>query len=266
MKIIKFAFAVLLCTSIISCSSDDDNNTTDLTGQTGTLALKFDNGVGDQDFIFGVTYNKSNGESYQLETLKYIISNIRVKDAEGNTFTYPLENNAFIIDESNGNNAGEIFVTLDNVDAADYTEITFGIGIDQERFAMGAEGQGDFLVEAEAAGMMWSWATGYKFTRFDGTFSTGELVDEPLNIHMGSVGTSLDNYREVTLSFPNTVRVRETASPEVHIKADFAKVFDGETSVNFADGYGQVHTSSETTPVIANNLPGMFEVHHVHNN
>ena len=113
---------------------------------------------------------------------------------------------------------------------------------------------------------MWSWATGYKFTRFDGSYSTGEVVDEPLNIHMGSVGASLDNYREVTLTFPNTVRVRETASPEVHIKADIAKVFDGETSVNFADGYAQVHTSSETTPVIANNLRGMFEVHHVHNN
>lgn len=262
MKITKIALALLLCVSIISCSSDDEN----LDEQTGTLTLKFDNSVGDQDFIFGTSYNKSNNESYKLNTLKYIISNIRVKDSDGNTFTYPTANNVFIIDEANGNNAGEIWVTLNDVDAADYTEITFGIGIDQERFALGAEGQGDFLAEAQTAGMMWSWATGYRFMRFDGTYSSATETDAALNVHMGSVGTSLDNYKEVILTFPNSLRVRETAQPEVHIVADIAKVFDGEISVNFADGYSQVHTNATTTPVIANNLKGIFEVHHVHNN
>lgn len=263
MKITKLAWALLLCISIISCSSDNEE---DLTGQTGTLDLKFDNGVGDQDFIFGTTYNKSNGESYKLTTLKYIISNVRVKDSKGGIFKYPTADNVFIVDEANGNNAGEIFITLNDIPAADYTEITFGIGIDQTRFLLGADGQGDFLAEAQTAGMLWSWATGYRFMRFDGTYSNGMVTDEALAIHMGSVGTSLDNYREVTFTLPNTVRVREMAHPEIHIEADISKVFDGQTSVNFADGYSQVHTSSETTPVIADNLKGIFEVHHVHNN
>lgn len=265
MKITKFAFAVMLCISIISCSSDDDASQEDLLGVTGTLALKFDNGVGDQDFIFGTSYNKSNQESYKLETLKYIISNVRVKDENGNTYMYPFEDNIFIVDEANGNNAGEIFITLNGVDAANYTEITFGIGVDQDRFALGAEGQGDFLDLAQEKGMFWTWASGYKFMRFDGTFSSNTMTDEPVNIHMGSVGTSLDNYREVSLTFPNTVRVRESAQPEVHIKADISKVFDGTTSVNFMDGYDQVHTDATETPVIADNIKGMFEVHHVHN-
>ncbi|WP_425077020.1 MbnP family protein [Psychroserpens sp. S379A] len=266
MKITKITFALLLCISIISCSSDDDASQEDLAGQKGELVLKFDNGVGDQDFIFGTSYSKSNQESYQLETLKYIISNVRVKDDNGNVYTYPTEDNIFIVDEADGNNAGEIFITLDNVDAANYTEITFGIGVDQGRFALGAEGQGDFLDLAQEEGMLWSWATGYRFMRFDGTYTSNTLdTNEPVNIHMGSVGTSLDNYREVTLTFPNTVRVRESAQPEVHIVADISKVFDGETSINFSDGYNQVHTNQETTPVIANNLMGIFEVHHVHN-
>jgi len=265
MKITKFAFAVMLCISIVSCSSDDDASQANLVGQTGTLALKFDNGVGDQDFIFGTTYNKSNQESYKLETLKYIISNVRVKDENGNTYTYPAQDNIFIVDEANGNNAGEIFITLNNVDAANYTEITFGIGVDQNRFALGADGQGDFLDLAQDEGMFWAWASGYKFMRFDGTFSSNTMTDAPVNIHMGSVGTSLDNYREVTLTFPNTVRVRESAQPEVHIKADISKVFDGVTSVNFMDGYDQVHTDANETPVIADNMIRMFEVHHVHN-
>ena len=263
MKIIKITFALLLCATISSCSSDD--NTEDLTGQTGDLVLKFDNGVGDQDFLFGTTYNRDNGESFQLETLKYIISNISFKDNEGNTFMYPTDSNVFIVNEADGNTAGEIWVTLDNVKAANYTEITFGIGIDQDRFALGADGQGDFLTEAQDEGMLWSWASGYKFIRFDGTYSTDTVTDEGLNLHMGSVGTSLDNYKETTLSFPNEVLIREDKTPEIHIKADLMMAFNGVTTVNFADGYDQVHVDAVETPIIATNVASMFSVHHVHN-
>lgn len=263
MKILKLSFALLLCAIISSCSSDDSGE--DLTGQTGELIIKFDNGVGDQDFIFGTTYTKSNNESYQLETLKYLISNITLTDNEGNVYTYPYNDNIFIISEANANNAGEIYVTLNDVDAADYTEISFGIGIDQDRFALGADGQGDFLTTAEEEGMLWSWATGYRFTRLDGTYSSDIATDEALNIHMGSVGTAIDNYREVTLALPNTVLVREDSSPQIHIVADIALLFDGNTSVSFDEGYSQVHVDETTTGVIANNAMEMFSVHHIHN-
>ncbi|WP_179006115.1 MbnP family protein [Winogradskyella forsetii] len=265
MKILKYTFALLACTMFTNCSSEDDNDNDDLTGQTGELVLKFDNAVGDQDFIFGTTYSKSNSESFQLSNVKYIISNVRVTDTEGNTFMYPTEDNVFIVSELDGNNAGEIWVTLNGVDAADYSSITFGVGIDQDRFLLGADGQGDFLDLASDEGMMWSWASGYKFVRFDGTFSSTTATDAPLNIHMGSVGTSLDNYKEVTLIFPNTVLVRENKSPEIHIKADISKVFDGVTAVNFSEGYDQVHTDVNETPIIASNVQTMFQVHHVHN-
>ena len=114
MKITKIALALLLCLSIISCSSEDES----LEGQTGILTLKFDNGVGDQDFFFNTSYSKSNGESYKLTTLKYIISNVRVKDSKGNIFTYPSADNVFIVDEANGNNAGEIFIPAGNAKEA----------------------------------------------------------------------------------------------------------------------------------------------------
>lgn len=264
MKKINWALLLMLSIVIVSCNKDDDSGE-DLTGKFGDLVIKFDNGVGDQDFIFGTSYDKSSGESFKLTTLKYIISNIRVTDTDGNTFEYPSSDNVFIVDEANANNAGEIWLTLDNVDAADYTSITFGIGIDQERYALGADGQGDFLAEAEAAGMMWSWATGFRFVRLDGTYSSTTVTDEALNIHMGSVGSTLDNYREVTLTLPNTAKVRPDKEPEIHVVADILKVFDGQTTVSFDNGYNQVHTDATTTPVIANNMKGMFEVHHVHN-
>lgn len=263
MKITKFAFAVMLCVSIISCSSDD--NVEDLNGKKGDISLKFDNSVGDKDFIFNTKYDKSSNESYKLTTLKYLISNVKLKDANGKVFKYPKEKNIFIVDEAKGNNAGEIFITLNDVDAADYTEVSFGIGIDQERYKLGADGQGNFLNAAQEAGMLWSWATGYRFMRFDGTYSSGSEIDQALNMHMGSVGTSLDNYREVTLTLPSNARVRPDKKSEIHIVADISKVFDGVKSVKFSEGYNQVHTDATTTPIIADNLKGIFMAHHVHN-
>lgn len=263
MKITKYILALTLCATTLSCTSDNDEG---IANEKGNITLKFDNGVGDQDFAFETTFTKSNNESFELSTLKYIISNISLEDNDGNIYEYPTEENVFIIDEADGNNAGEIFVTLSNVDAASYTSISFGIGIDQNRFALGAEGQGDFLAAAQEKGMMWAWATGYKFIRIDGTYSSTNNTDEALNIHMGSVGTTLDNYREVTLSLPNSVKVSTSTNPEIHIKADIAKVFDGDTSLSFENGFDQVHTDANETPIVAQNISGMFMVHHVHNN
>nr|WP_272973498.1 MULTISPECIES: MbnP family protein [Croceibacter] len=155
---------------------------------------------------------------------------------------------------------------LEDIPAANYTNVSFGVGVDQDRYAMGAEGQGEFLETADEAGMLWSWATGFKFIRMDGSFSSSSVTNDDLNVHMGSVGTSLDNYRAVSLYFPNTVLVRTETQPEIHIKSDISKVFDGSTSVNLMDGYNQVHVDPETTAVVANNIMTMFEVHHVHNN
>ncbi|MBM1105688.1 hypothetical protein JQC67_05990 [Aurantibacter crassamenti] len=264
MKITKIFITLLLCATVISCSNDD-NMVESLVGQTGDLIVKFDNGVGDQDLIFDVSYDKSSNESYKLTSVKYIVSNIELTKSDGSTFMYPEIENAFIVDEADANNAGEIYITLNDVPAGDYTKISFGVGIDQERFQKGADGQGNLLAEAQEKEMLWSWATGFRFIRLDGVYSDATVTDEALNIHMGSVGTSLDNYREVSLDAPNTVIVREASTPEVHIKADIAKVFDGQTSVLFADGYNQVHTDETTTPVIADNLMGIFMIHHVHN-
>lgn len=280
MKFSKLLIALCVCVTVItSCTKEDDtpnNTTTDDKGGNenpkntkGSFVLKFDNGVGDQDFAYNTVYSKSDNETYQLETLKYIISNITLKNAEGKTFEYPSDKNIFLINEAAANQAGEIKVELNDVDLADYTEVTFGVGVDQERYKLGADGQGAFLTLAKKEGMLWAWATGYRFMRFDGKYSVkgdADKTDLPLNVHMGSVGTTLDNYRTVTLKLPNSAKVAEGKTPEVHIKADIAKVFDGATSVSFDKGYDQVHTDEKTTPVIADNFKGIFTVDHVHNN
>lgn len=269
MKISKILGFALLCFAIVSCSKSNDYNGGGGDGGTssskGTVILKFDNGIGDQDFIFNTSFTKSNNESYQLKDLKYIISNIRLKDKNGNEYSYPKDKNVFIVSEANGNNAGEIKIQLDNVDGGTYSQITFGLGIDQERYKLGADGQGDFLVKAEAEDMLWAWATGYKFTLINGTCSYGDKTDENVAIHIGSLGTTTDIYNEVTLDFPNSIRVADDKKPEVHVFTDVSKLFDGVKTLNFTDGYNEVHTNAKKMEDLMGNLKRMFSISHVHN-
>ena len=267
MKFLKITLAVLASISLFSCSSDD-NETEIVEGETGSLKLKFDNGVGDSDFAFETEYTRENGETYTLNNLKYIISNIVLTAADGSTFSYSDNSDTFIVDEASANTAGEIIVTLDGVNAADYTSVTFGLGIDQETYLKGIDGQGDFLLEAEEKGMTWAWAMGYKFIRLDGTFTPAPSEEDDMNnltIHMGSIGPTLDNYQDFSFEFGNSALVREDKTPEIHIKADIAKVFDGTTSLSFANGDNSIQASAEKTPIVASNAGLMFTFDHVHN-
>lgn len=249
----------LIAISYISCSSDDDN--TPLTGE-GQLAIEFDNGVNGDDLILsGSTYTNSNGETLTIDRFNYIVSNFTLTDDRGNTFVYPKDDSYFVISEE----SGKTEISLTGIPAGNYTTLHFGVGVDQDKYLQGAEGQGDFLTEAEEEDMMWSWQAGYKFLNFEGSF-TSSTVTEPaaFKVHMGSHGSSLDNYREVTLNLSTNAIVTEDMNPLVHLAVDANKVLDGTHKIPLSE-QAVIMISEEKSPKIAENATGMFSVDHVHN-
>ena len=139
-NIIYRALAIVtLSISLVSCSSDDDNNT--VSGK-GKLILEFDNAYGANDLILNTQGNTtSNNEVLKISLVKYIISNVVLTKADGTTFTYPKSKSYFIADEATA--AGREF-ELTDVPAGDYVKVKFGIGVDEDQWKLGASGQGDF--------------------------------------------------------------------------------------------------------------------------
>ncbi|WP_282124378.1 MbnP family protein [Algibacter mikhailovii] len=260
MKIKTLACFVMLAISIISCSSDDSGET--ITG-TGTILIEFDNAYQDSDLLLGSSsYNASGTEKIKISKVKYIISNIKLEDEDGNVYVIPKNESYFIIDESNEDSQ---MIELSDVPAANYTKITYGLGVDQAKYLEGANGQGDFLIKAQEAGMMWSWQAGYKFFVFEGLYTSATTTTETaFAYHMGSHGSSLDNYKEVSMSFANTARVRTNMSPIIHIVADLSNTLMG-TTVFKLDDAPQIHVDAVKSPQIATNISAMFTVHHIHN-
>ncbi len=251
---------LILGLSLASCSSDDDA-TQNLSGENN-LTIEFDNSVNGDDLLLGTsTYVNGNNETLTINRFNYIVSNFVLIDAEGNEYTYPKDAGYFVISEEEEMTE----VMLQNIPAGEYVAVRFGVGVDQEKYLQGAEGQGDFLQVAEETEMMWSWQAGYKFLNFEGSFTSPTVTTATdFKIHMGSHGSSLDNYKEVTVEMPTAALVSDALSPVLHFEVDANKILDGNTKILLSEK-AVVMVDEVKSPQIAVNTTGMFRVDHVHN-
>lgn len=263
---LKNILAVAAMTLVFTSCSNDDSPVGTITGE-GSLGLEFDNVFGDANLILNTQSNvTSEGETLKISAVKYIVSNIVLTKEDGTTFTYPKSESYFIVDEAN---EASQTIDLTHIPAGNYTKVKFGIGVDQQQFNQGANGQGNLLAQADAADMFWSWSAGYKFVLFEGLFTSSTVTaDTMFMVHTGQTGTAY-NYTEITLDFPEKALVRTTIKPDVHLFADVSKIIDGTNKIKLSDnnmgGMGAMIMGGENLPLITANLSGMFTVNHVHN-
>lgn len=262
-NILYKALAVLAVSATFTACSNDEET---ISG-TGTVALEFDNSFNGNDLILETQTNTTaSNEVLKITSIKYIISNIVLTKEDGTTYTYPKSESYFIVDEAT---AASHVIDLKNVPAANYTKVTFGVGVDKDQWSAGADGQGDFLATAQAAGMMWSWSAGYKFVAFEGTFTSATVTTAvPFKVHTGQTGTDY-NYTTVSLDLQTKALVRTTITPQIHIITDLSKVLNStnviKLSDNNASGTGANIMGGSNLPLITQNVSTMFSVDHVHN-
>ncbi len=262
-KIIMAFVATTNLLSTTSCSKDSDSSPSG----KGNIDIEFDQVYADADLILNSQVNNtSQSEALKISDVKYIVSNIVLEKADGSTYTYPKSDSYFVVDESNEDSH---VLSLTNIPAGDYTKIHFGIGVDQAQWALGLDGQGDLYTNANAAGMVWSWAAGYKFVAFEGTFtSAGVPADTSFMVHTGKTSSAY-NYEEVVLDLPTKAMVRTNITPDVHIFADVAKIIDGHHKIKLEDhndmGMGAMIMGGDILTDIMHNVSEMFRVDHVHN-
>lgn len=262
MKTFIYSLLSLSTFILFSCSSDDMDDTEELTG-AGEVSLTFDNGFNGNDLVLGTANAaNANGEIITVTRFNYIVGNFRLVNKEGVEYTFPKDQGYFIINQENDSDK----VALPNIPAGEYTTVKFGIGVDQEKYLQGAAGQGDFLTLAEGNNMMWSWQAGYKFLNFEGTFTSQTIPEATqFKIHMGSHGSSLDNYKEVSLSLPMNIRVGDGVDSNIHLKIDASKILVGATTSIKLTEKSVIMVDEVKSPQIAVNTSQMFMVDHVHN-
>ena len=238
---------------IFASSCKDDENVI----ETSAVEITFDNRVSSsQDLNLGTTtFINQNNETILTNELKYIVSNIALIQDNGTVFEYPKAASYFIINEED---TSSLTLNLTGIPVGNYTKIAFGIGVDQSKYPLDG-GVLNFVPQADQAGMLWNWAAGYKFIKFEGTFTPQNSTESPFIIHVGSHGVNLDNYKFVTLPLASSITIATGTTASINVKAFVKNIIDATNQIKLEDA-SDIQVDPVNAPKIAKNLESVFSV------
>lgn len=268
-KYIIMLWATIASTVVVSCNRDSEPEIkTDTSNQ---VTLKFENKFKDQAMIgLTGTYTSNSGQKHQFSALKYIISDVILVKTDGAEVKYHYadpDNGAYIVDQEEPTSTHNFI--LNKIPSGDYKAIKFGLGISPQAYILGQDKQAKFWDKAKKSGMDWSWGSGYKFVKFEGTY--GNILDQYFKIHIGNIGDpSVSNtpnvYKTVSLALPQVTKVRGNIAPKIHIFADINQFLSGLHNISLDNSNAQgMHPAKDIVRQTAENLSQMFSVDHVHN-
>ncbi len=272
----KNLWAIALVTLFFFSCSDDDPTTPE---ETGTFQLFFDNKVGASEVTLreaGNTtfdYETADGQRFNVSTLGYYVSKIRLTGPDGAFYEDEVSVNA---SEAKGyyhvleSVAGSGTISLENVPAGTYDQVVFTIGVDEDGVQEGAAGG---VLDPVNGAWFWNWNAGYIGFSIEGNAENSGQVQTDFSdqgtfvLHVGGWKEVADNenfvnnVRTITLDFGTTVSVSKELSPLAHVVVDAMKILDG-AEVDFSTTYS-VH-APKLGALFADELSEMFMLHHVH--
>lgn len=248
-----FALLVGFAILLTACNNNDDPGT--IVQDPGNLNLVFENTVNGTSLDMApATYTNSSDETYTVNELKYIISNITLIKTDNTEYIYPVADSYFLINEDGSKTAN-----LSNIPADTYKGIKFGFGVDPTKYPI-ESGTLNFIPLAEEAGMLWTWSAGYKFLKFEGTYANvlDPTNETPFLYHVGSHGANLDNYKEITLTLNEFVINSENTASKT-IQFDVAKIFDSVHTLSLEEK-NEIMVDPVNAPKIAENTSTAFSI------
>lgn len=237
----------------VSCSKDDkvDDNPAEL---KSTVEIKFEHvwGPNAAPFALNQEMTHPSGQKMTFTTLRYYISNIRLKRTDGTEWVQP--ESYYIV---NAAQVPEAVISIPDVPVGDYVEVSFLIGVDSLRNTSGAQ-VGALSPEH---GMFWSWNTGYIFIKAEGT-----SPDSPTGTfayHIGGFTGEHNAIRSRSISFNGgKLMVKPNAKPSIHLMVNAARFWHGGIQLSQVH---KIHMPGANASMMATNFQGGIVFDHIHN-
>lgn len=277
MKIFNRTLSLILLSAITltACNKEDELHTSEEIdpNRKGNLKIEFDNRVGNLNLVLdSLFYYNSFNQNYSISRFDYFISNIVLINENGSKYVIPQDSSYFLLKESIPSSRE---INLKNIPEGNYTGIEFIVGVDSLRSTMSLDKRtGALDPGGEAAGMYWTWNSGYIFLKLEGRFddTTDSIITPQMfQYHIGGFGgmnnRMMNNIKNISLNFAEEkAEVRASyglEGPQVHLYVDASKMLNGPTNIDF-----KTHSIVMLTPFavnMANNYSYMFSLDHVHN-
>lgn len=214
----KHLFALIILSSFIIISCDNDDDPVVVPEATANLVLNFEFKLGTEALELGTgRYVLGNEDTVSIDQFKFILSNLTLKKSEGGAWID--EEGYYLVKASNG--ASNFQLTIEEVPIGNYSSLEFHIGMDS---AMNFKPE-SFPILFQQEGMYWDWNTGYKFLLLEGRYFSFSLTtpnnSTGLVAHIGD----MINLEIPQFSFSDTLILQSENAGRVNFNVDLAKIY-----------------------------------------
>ncbi|MCX2574364.1 MbnP family protein [Pedobacter sandarakinus] len=229
----KFLTSLTLAIGLFSsCSKEGDLIAT--TDSQGKTTLTFDATFNGTDFALNKDFTLGT-KTFNFNKFRYWVSNVILVNAAGEDVK--VAGSYYLIEETGAINLvgvnNEVSTTiypatkredvsLKEIPAGDYKAIKFGVGVDQKYNDNLSLQSGELSQLNGMTNVSWMWLTSYIFTSATGTVKDG-ATSKTLKVETGLNS----NYKTVSLSFPQTIKIGSSKSSSIVLNVDLAKAFNG---------------------------------------
>jgi len=237
-------FIALLCGFFLFCSCKKDNDNV-LAEDMGRMMVSIKMVAGLESLILhdGI-YENSSGEDFNVDILRFYLSNFSFQSIDGRSFIVPQDSAYFLIDAEETTSMALPF----SLPLAEYSSLSFLIGVDSLRSTMDISKRVGVLDPTTMAGdMYWGWNSGYIFLKIEGEAPVSPEAGRYL-YHIGGFGgyaaPTINNIRKVTLDLKSNGNaiVKNDKISEVVLQADILKIFEGNTRVSIQEHPAEMFT------------------------
>ena len=214
------------------------------------LIISFEHYVGNDLLkLDSVLYLNEMGQQYNVSKLRYYISNISLKEANGKSVPSP---GYYLIDEAVKESKS---IILKDIPEGKYSELNFILGVDSIHNCSGAQSGALDPVN----GMFWTWNTGYIFLKLEGHATVSKSTGQILEYHIGGYKYPNNCIRNINLKLGDKCNIVKSANTtNITIKTDIAELFKTPKTIDISK-YSSV-TDFQNATMIADNYSDMFSI------
>ncbi len=227
------------------------------TATTGSVSVNFEHKWVDlsANFTLNMEYiHPVTNDTLNFTTMKYYISNLKLKKADGTWWTHP--ESYFLVDVEN---VSSTKLSMSNVPVGTYTELSYTFGVDSTRNVSGAQ-TGALSI---AKDMFWSWNSGYIFLKAEGL--SANSTTGSYSFHLGGfsgANSTLSTKNVVFNSVSTDLVVSSSHESEISMLVFPDKLWNTAGSINTTN---TIHMPGSGAKTMANDFVNGIEFEHVHN-
>ena len=224
MKKLFSSLSLPLLAGIVLISSCKKNEYPDPVPPTGNMNVQFNYVFGSNALPWEIgktMVHTKTGDTLTFTTLKYYVSNIKLKKTDGSWWAQP---DSYYLADAGVTNGSVL--NISNVPVGTYTAMEYTMGVDSIRNVSGANTGALSL----SNGMYWDWNSGYIMLKAEGNSPQAE--NGGFAFHLGGYSGTYNVVTVKTTDFGTTPLIVDTSkTPVVKMMANPARLWHSSPSV-----------------------------------